>query len=114
MPPNRSTAAAATAAQAARLATSAIIVATSPPDDARSFAAADSAASSRPVITTRAPRARNCRAIPFPIPLLPPVTITDRPCSESIFRASCAVMQPNPAALGKVRGWRPAGQYAEL
>ena len=40
-------------------------------------------AASRPVITTCAPAFANPAAIPLPIPLVPPVTSTDRPLIES-------------------------------
>lgn len=54
-----------------------------PPIDARISAdAASACAKSRAAIKTLAPLLAKMRAIPLPIPLLPPVTMTERPESD--------------------------------
>src|SRR6266700_1281921 len=73
-PPCRSRAAATTAAQLAGSLTSPAAYQTVPPAAVRSPSSA-----SRPVITTLAPSAANPAASPLPMPLVPPVTRTDRP-----------------------------------
>ena len=83
MPPLRSIAVLATMSQSALLLTSASTYVTVPPPKAVSSAQADLAlASSRPVIRTFAPAFAKTRAIPLPMPFVPPVTTTEYPLTE--------------------------------
>ena len=59
--------------------TSAVMKTTSPPSRPRSAAAAAPASGSRPTTARRAPASTNVRAMPLPMPLVPPVTRTTRP-----------------------------------
>jgi hypothetical protein len=97
MPPNRSTAVSAMRRQSATLDTSAATVSMRPsPSFARSDAAVASPASSRAASSTFAPERTNTRAIPLPMPLLPPVTTTDRPVSGVNTHSSSVVARVSP------------------
>ena len=78
-PPLRSTAAAITRSQSAFSVTSPRAKVTVPSRPARSPTAASPSSALRPVITTFAPARAKTRAMPFPIPFVPPVTRTERP-----------------------------------
>src|SRR6266536_2536973 len=78
-PPCRSRAAATAAAQLAGSLTSPAAYHTVPPAAVSSAAVRLPSSSSRPVMTTRAPSAAKPAASPLPMPLVPPVTRTDRP-----------------------------------
>src|SRR3954447_5212411 len=82
IPPNRSTAVSASRRQSSTRDTSATVVSTLPSAPAASSsAAARIVPSSRAAISTLAPSRANARAMPLPMPLLPPVTMTERPFS---------------------------------
>src|SRR5690242_16743158 len=104
MPPKASSASAAIRLQSSTFATSAITVATSQASCSRasSSAAAASVASSRAAISTLHPARAKTRAMPLPIPLLPPVTTTERPCSDVNIRPP-PVSTPVPDVVSAVR-----------
>ena len=79
MPPCRSIAAAAIACMSGHETTSPAMNAAVPPAPVIASTAAAPVTASRPVSSTLAPSAAKMRAMPLPIPLLPPVTTTDLP-----------------------------------
>src|SRR5690348_14354171 len=82
MPPCRSSATRPISSHCAFSLTSAQIAETSPSRPRSPSTVASSAALSRPVISTRAPLRAKTAAMPRPMPLLPPVTTTDRPATD--------------------------------
>ena len=103
MPPWRETASAAIRSQSAATPTSPWTNDTGLPPPVSSDAAASPATASRPVTTTFAPARAKTRAIPLPIPRVPPVTITVRPSTgvNIIDPSLCMVGQ---VALGERAG----------
>ncbi len=77
-PPFRSTAVRTTRSQSALVPTSPCAKETVPASPARSSTARAPATGSRPVMTTFAPAPAKTRAMPFPMPFVPPVTRTER------------------------------------
>ena len=82
MPLNCALASAATRCASAQLETSAANADALPPAARISFAVASAGPMLRATTRTRAPLAAKILAMPFPIPLLAPVTMTERPSIE--------------------------------
>ena len=104
MPPCRSIAAAAIACMSFHEATSPSRNAAEPPAPVIAATAASPVAASRPVISTLAPLAAKSRAMPLPIPLLPPVTTTDFPAIDVNMVVSPSVLLPSVTAETGVYG----------
>ncbi len=82
MPPCRSVAVATTRWQSCGLVTSAATPLTVPVSPVRSATVPSMSDWFRPVMTTLTPARASVSAMPRPMPLLPPVTMAERPCSE--------------------------------
>ena len=75
-----------------------------PPSAVSSALHAAASASLRPVMRTLAPARANTRAMPLPIPLVPPVTMTERPAMELNMDPPGGSAVLDEVLLGEVAG----------